>query len=75
MLAIRTVGSASLSASLIVPSLSEGWHLIDVTVDPDGLIGEIDEENNSVHLEIYVYPHVLGFPADVGGNVSAGWLA
>ncbi|MEA3409634.1 MAG: C25 family cysteine peptidase, partial [Candidatus Eisenbacteria bacterium] len=58
-----------------VPALSGGWHLLDVTVDPNGIIDEVIENNNTVATDFYVYPHVLGFPSDAGTDALGPCIA
>ncbi|MCK4409197.1 MAG: PQQ-binding-like beta-propeller repeat protein, partial [Candidatus Eisenbacteria sp.] len=62
-------------AAAIIPALSGGWHMLDITIDPNGTIDEIDEGNNTVTLDIYVYPHVIGFPADAGAGAFGPCMA
>ena len=63
------------TTTAVIPALSGGWHILDVTVDPDGTIDEIDEDNNTVALDVYVYPHVVGFPADAGTDAYGPCIA
>ena len=68
---------SSENAVAVIPALIAGVHTIDVTVDPDGAIDEIDEDNNSTTFDIYVYPHVDGFPTSAGEDVygpCVAWL-
>jgi len=66
---------SSETVTAVIPALAGGWHMLDVTVDPNGTIDEIDEDNNTAALDIYVYPHVVGFPADAGSGVFGPCVA
>jgi hypothetical protein len=66
---------SSETVTAVIPALAGGWHMLDVTVDPNGTIDEIDEDNNTVTLDIYAYPHVVGFPADAGPDVFGPCIA
>jgi len=73
---IRSIGDWSSEAvTVVIPALSGTWHMLDVTVDPNGTIDEIDESNNTATSNIYVYPHVIGFPADADPDASGPCLA
>jgi len=52
--------------TVTIRSMSGGPHMINVTVDPDNALAELDETNNSTAFDMYVYPHVAGFPAQTG---------
>jgi len=49
-------------------ALSGGVHMINVTVDPENEVDEMDETNNDTAFDMYVYPHIAGFPAQTGAN-------
>ena len=75
-IAIPSMGDwSSESVTAVIPALSGAYHTITVTVDPDGTINEIDEGNNTVAFDIYVYPHVIGFPADTGADAFGPCIA
>jgi hypothetical protein len=66
---------SSETVTAVIPALFGASHILDVTVDPNGTIDEIDEDNNTVALDIYVYPHVVGFPADAGAGAYGPCIA
>ncbi|MFH1688642.1 MAG: C25 family cysteine peptidase [Candidatus Eisenbacteria bacterium] len=73
---IPSIGDwSSESIVAVIPSLSAGVHTIDITVDPDATVDEIDEGNNNYTLDVYVYPHVAGFPAGAGDDAYGPCVA
>ncbi|MCK4512347.1 PQQ-binding-like beta-propeller repeat protein, partial [bacterium] len=66
---------SSETVTAVIPALFGASHILDITVDPNGTIDEIDEDNNTVALDIYVYPHVVGFPADAGAGAYGPCIA
>lgn len=52
------------STSLTVPSLSSGDHLVQVIVDPAGMIPELDEDNNEASQIIHI-----GDTGEAEGNI------
>ncbi|MFH1866228.1 MAG: C25 family cysteine peptidase, partial [Candidatus Eisenbacteria bacterium] len=73
---IPTIGDwSSESVTAVIPALSGGAHTIDITVDPNGTIDEIDESNNNTVFDVYVYPHVAGFPVEVGDDAYGPCVA
>ncbi|KPK98728.1 MAG: hypothetical protein AMK75_06860, partial [Planctomycetes bacterium SM23_65] len=53
-------------AGFVLPMPDLGDHMIEVAVDPDERIAELHEDNNSFAKPMYVYPHLAGFPVDIG---------
>jgi hypothetical protein len=47
--------------------VSPGLHSVTVTVDPDNLVAELNENNNQIVQAVFVGPHSLMLPAVRGG--------
>jgi hypothetical protein len=57
------------TAEITIPMPGVGDCAIEILVDPDDAIDELHEGNNSVVRGTYAYPHVAGFPVDLGATL------
>jgi len=57
--------------ALTVPSCPAGACTLSVTIDPDNVVDEIDEENNGAWFGLFVYDSLEGFPVDLGTDPCA----
>jgi hypothetical protein len=56
------------TVEITVPMPSVGSCTLDVSVDPDDQVAELHEDNNSFSRPSYAYPHLPGFPIDLGSR-------
>lgn len=58
------------TTELEVPMPEIGDYTIEIQIDPDDEIPEICEDNNSFARPLYAYPHLAGFPVDIGASAN-----
>jgi len=63
------------TVTTVISALPGAGHLVTVQVDPDNDFDEIDETNNTTTFDVFVYPHVPGFPSTTGDASHGTCLA
>lgn len=58
------------TAELVIPMPEVGEYVLEVLIDPDDEIAELHEDNNSFAKPTYAYPHLPGFPVDIGAPAN-----